>query len=93
MESSAPVGSLERAGVGIFDDCQGCGHKFAFHPAGPQGEDGKKFGCRLTRVQLEEAGVGIFDDCQGCGHKFAFHPAGPQGEGRSSCHFNIAAVT
>jgi hypothetical protein len=48
-------------------------------------EDGKQFGCRLTRVQLKEAGVGIFDDCPKCNHPLAFHPAGPQGEGRSSC--------
>ena len=78
--------STVSSGVGIFDDCPKCNHPLAFHPAGPQGEDGKQCGCRLTRVQLKEAGVGIFDDCQGCGHKFGHHPAGPQGEGRSSCH-------
>jgi hypothetical protein len=67
------------------DICTLCGHHLSHHPAGPQGEDGKQFGCGLTRAELKEAGVGIFDDCQGCGHKFGFHPAGPQGEGRSSC--------
>ena len=56
-------------------------------------EDGKQCGCGLTRAGLKEAGVGIFDDCPECTHPLAFHPAGPQGEGRSSCHFNIAAVT
>ena len=29
---------LHEANVGIFNECLGCGHKFGFHPAGPQGK-------------------------------------------------------
>jgi hypothetical protein len=29
---------LTKAGVGIFDDCRGCGHKYGSHPAGLQGK-------------------------------------------------------
>jgi hypothetical protein len=43
---------LEEAGVGIFDDCQGCGHKFGFHPAGPQGEG--RSSCHFNIASVSE---------------------------------------
>jgi hypothetical protein len=57
-------------------------------------EDGKQCACRLTRAKLEAKESRLNNDiCTLCGHHLGHHPAGPQGEGRSSCQFNIAAVT